>query len=205
MRRFALEYRVQFRPVGRGYGLTATLLRIDAPDAMAAGGAMAAIFAPLVGRPLEFIHDPQANKLLLRQAEAEALWKLLADEMVARAQKAKPGEARDVAAMLLDLPVDQREQLLFADLGQMLRFAGQRPGSDLAVSPGDAADDCSLVQLTGAEARDHGGPGFASKTVWLVNRESGLVHEQHEELTQRQESAGQAQLAARTIRRLIPE
>jgi hypothetical protein len=205
VRRFGLEYRVQFHSVGRGYGLTATLLRIDTPNAMAAGGAMAAIFAPLVGRSLEFFYDADANKLLLRRAEADALWKLLADEMVARAQKAKPGEARDVAKMLLDLPVGQREQMLFADLGEMLRFAGQRPGLDLSVSPGDGAGDCTKVRLTGNEGWIHGGPGFYASTSWLVDRASGLVHEQREELTQRQDGVAQAQLAARTIRRLAPE
>ena len=205
MRRFGLEYRLQFHPVGRGHGLTATLLRIDTPDAMAAGSAMAAIFAPLVGRPLEFVYDANANKLMLRRAEADALWQLLADAMVARAEKAKPGEARGVAAMLLDFPVGQREQMLFADLGQILRFAGQSPGTDLAVSAGAAAGDCHVVKLTGKEGWTHGGPGIYSDTIWLVDRHSGLVNEQREDVSQRHDGDAKLHLAARTIRRLTPE
>ena len=205
MRRFGLEYRVQFHAVGRGHGLSATLLRIDAPDAMAAGDAMAAIFAPLVGRPLEFFYDSNANKLLLRQAEADALWKLLADEMVTRAQAARPPEARGVAAMLLNLPAGQREQMLFSDLGQILRFAGQRPGIDLTVTNSEAAGDCRVVKLTGNEGWTHGGPGFYTNTIWLIDRGSGLVTEQREDVSQRHDGDEKLHLAARTIRRMTPE
>lgn len=205
MRRFGLEYRVQFHAVGRGHGLTATLLRIDTPDAMAAGNAMAAIFAPMIGRPLEFVYDADAGKLLLRKAEADALWKLLTDEMVARAEKAKPGEARGVAAMLLDLPVGQREATLFADLGQMLSFAGQSPGTDLKLLTGTASDDCQLVRVASHSGWTNGGPGFYTDTIWLVDAHTGLVREQHEEVTQLLEAAEKPVLAARTVRRLVPE
>jgi hypothetical protein len=205
MRRFGLEYRIRFHAVGSGHGLTATLLRIDTPDAMAAGSAMAAIFAPLVGRPLEFFYDANANQLFLRKAEADALWNLLADEMVTRARSAKPGEARGVAAMLLDLPVGQREQMLFADLGQMLRFVGRGPGADLSVSTGDSADGCRVVKLTGNAGWIHGGPGLYTNTIWLVDRHSGLVNEQREDVSQRHDGDEKLHLAARTIRRLTPE
>jgi hypothetical protein len=205
MQRFALEYRVQFHAVGRGHGLTATLLPVDTPDAMVAGSAMAAIFAPLVGRPLEFFYDANANQLFLRKAEADALWKLLSDEMVARAQTAKPGEARGVAAMLLDLPVGQRESMLFADLREIMRFVGRAPGTDLAVQSGEPAGDCGVVKLTGIEGLTHGGPGFYTKTIWLVDRRSGLVTEQRVDVSQRHDGDEKLHLAARTIRRLTPE
>ena len=205
MRRFALEYRVQFHAVGRGHGMTATLVRIDTPDDMAAGSAMTAIFKPMVGRPLEFFYDANARTLLLRKAEGEALWKLLADEMVARAATAKPGEARDVAAMLLGLPVGQREAMLFADLGQILNFAGRSPGTELRRHPAEPGDGCRTVRLAGNEGWTHGGPGYYSDTVWLVDVETGLVREQREDVTQVTEAAGKPLLVARTVRRLTPE
>ncbi|MBA4748405.1 MAG: hypothetical protein H2056_06805 [Sphingopyxis sp.] len=204
-RRFGLEYRMQFHAVGRGHGLTATLLHIHAPDAMAAGNAMAAIFEPLVGRPVEFVYDANAGRLLLRKDVADALWKLLADETVTRAEKAEPGEARSVAAMLLDLPVGQRESTLFGDFGQMLSFAGQSPGSDLMASIPAVDGDCRLVRLTGRSGGTHGGPGFQTDTLWLVDVQTGLVHEQREEVTQVLEASEKPVLAARTVRRLIPE
>ncbi len=205
MQRFGLEYRVQFHAVGRGHGLTATLLRIDTTDATAAGGAMAAIFAPLVGRPLEFFYDADTRRLVLRQSEADALWKLLADGMVSRAAHAKPGEARDVAAMLLDLPVGQREAMLFSDLGQMLPFAGQSPGSDLSIKAGDSAGDCRLVRLSGLEGSIHGGPGIYRQLAWLVDVETGLLRERNEEVTQVFAAPQKPVLAARTVLRLKPE
>lgn len=205
LRRFGLEYRVQFHAVGRGHGLTVTLLTIDAPGAMRAGDAMAAIYKPMVGRPLELFYDADADKLHMSKAEADALWKHFADESAARAQTAKPGEARAVPALLLDLPVGQREQMLFTDLAQMLSFAGRSPGTDLTVPAGDPEVDCRLVRLTGTGRWAHGGPGFSAQTIWMIDRESGLVQEQREEVLLRPNADSAPQLAARTIRRLVPE
>lgn len=203
--RFGLEYRVQFHSVGRGHGMTATLLRIDAPEAMAAGSAMAAIFAPLVGRPLEFVYDANAGKLLMSKDEADALWKLLADEMLARAANAKPSEARDVSAMLLDLPVGQREAMLRSDLNEMLRFVGRQPGRDVLVTRGNLDGDCNLVRLAEHTAISHPSPGYYVNYDWLVDADTGLVVEQREEFTHVQSHPKSPLLAARTSRRLTPE
>jgi hypothetical protein len=205
VRRFALEYRVQFHRDADGQSMTATLLRSDVPDALAAGSAMTAIFAPLVGRPLVFHYDATSRRLLLRQADADALWKQLADDMVARAHGAAPGEARGVAAMLLDLPVGQRETILFADLGKLFSFAGQAPGPGLTVRPGGRSGDCSVIEITGQEGWAHGGPGYVSQTLWLIDAASGLLREQREDVTHMEGTGDKAVLAVRTLRRLAPE
>lgn len=204
MRRFGLEYRVQFHAVGRGHGLTATLLAVDKPEAMYAGDAMAAIFAPIVGKPLEFVFDAQANKLMLRQSEAEALWQHFVRESAARAQAAKPGEARDLAAMMLEIPAAQREQMLFADLDHMLRFAGQAKGADVTVSVA-MGGDCRLLQLTEQQGESDGALGRHALVTWLVEAESGLVREQREEVSLRPNADTPPHLASRTTRRLTPE
>ena len=107
--------------------------------------------------------------------------------------------------MLLDMPVGQREAMLFSDLGQMLVFAGQSPGSDL--KPAGARTDgvCHLVHLAGHSGGTHGGPGFTTDTNWLIDARTGLVHEQREVVTQQLEASEKPVLAARTTRRLTPE
>lgn len=205
MRRFGLEYRLQFHAVGRGHGLTVTLLAIDKPEAMHAGDEVAAIFAPIVGRPLEFVYDAAANKPMLRQSEAEALWLHFTSESAARAQAGKPGEARDLVAMMLELPAEQREQLLFADLGHMLRFMGQPLGADVTARRGGPSGDCRLVQLAAQQGPIDGGAGRYAEVTWLVEVESGLVREQHEQVSLRPSADELLHLASRTTRRLVPE
>lgn len=205
MRRFGLEYRLLFHTVGRGHGLTVTLIAVDKPEAMHAGDAMAAIYAPIVGKPLEFVVDANANKLMLRQSEADALWDHFAKESAVRAQTAKPGEGRDLVAMMLDIPAEQREQILFADLAHMLRFMGKPLGTDVMVHPVNPPGDCRHVKLAAHHAAGDGGPVRNVQVTWSVEAASGLVREQSEEVSLHPNGAEASHVASRTTRRLTPE
>lgn len=205
MRRFGLEYRLLFHAIGRGHGLTATLISVDKPEAMHAGDALAAIFTPIIGKPIEFVIDTDANKLMLRQSEADALWDHFAKESAARAQTANPREGRDLVAMMLDIPATQREQILFADLGHMLRFIGKPLGADVTVYPGNPSGDCRHVQLAAQQDTGDDGTGRNVQVTWSVEVASGLVREQHEEVSLHPEGAEASHLASRTTRRLTPE
>lgn len=205
VQRFGLEYRVQFHPVGRAHGLTVTLVAIDSPRSMRAGDVMTAIFSPIVGRPLELLFDADAHQLHLSSADADALWQHFADEAAGRAQAATPGEARLLSSMLLDLPVHRREQMLFADLEQMLQFAGRSPQADPALLPGESGAGCRLMRLVGNGGSPSGSAGPSFKRIWQIDLMSGLVEEQREEVHMQENAAEPPRLAARTIRRLRPE
>jgi hypothetical protein len=180
--RFALEYEVGFYPVGRGLGMTATLVRIDAPQGMAAGGAMRAIFAPLLQQPVDLLVDSETGALALR--DGDALWRRLADDMATRAARG-PDEGRALSSALLALPRAEREAMLVADLALMLRFGGRTlvGGGTLAAMAGrppDRTADCAIILDEDATDTAAGG-NMRRKIRWQIDPATGLVHEQSEE------------------------
>lgn len=200
--RFKLAYRVQFHSIGRGNGMTATLVSVNAPVAMPAGQAMEAIMTPLVGLPVSCLVDVERGVLTVR--EADALWQMLADGMIPRAQSAQPDEARQLARSLLALPAQEREALLVADLRHMLRFAGQEPAKGFNPSR-DLAANCNLLQLEQQSFSTDDAKTFSFHTRWLVDASTGLVSEQSEEQRRRSLADAWTVLDGTTIRRLTRE
>ena len=199
---FKLAYRVQFHSIGRGYGMTATLVSVNAPVAMPAGQAMEAILSPLVGLPVSFLVDVERGVLTVR--ESDALWQMLASGMIPRAQSAQPDEARQLARSLLALPVQEREALLAADLRHMLRFAGQQPEADFNPSR-DRATNCNLLQLEKQSFSTDDAMTISFHTRWLVDASTGLVSEQSEEQWRRSFADAWTVLDGTITRRLAPE
>lgn len=205
---FTLTYRLQFAEAGRGLRLTATLLRLERPAKGGAGPAMTDLLAPLVGRPMDFLLGKDGQDLMLH--DGDALWAAVERDLRDHSIEAPVAEGRELAQLLIRLPPASREDLLAADIRQMLRFAGQAwaPSFTIAAPPGPAPQpgDCRLVTLVDAtRAAASGARAADDRQIWQIDRATGLVREHRNEIWQAPGDGQTPQLVARTRRTLTPE
>jgi hypothetical protein len=201
--RYTMEYRLLFRPEGRGQRLTATLVRLDLANASGAGGAIQAMLGPLAGRPVEYLVSGDGKSLLMQ--DSDQLWQDVTADIAASAARAPTAEARQVGAILTALPPAEREAMLSADIRQLLRFAGRDWTRSYAQAAGGGDADCTLLTLIEPVSAAAPPSGIATERRWQVDRATGLVRLQSEVRWPPSANGAAREPAVRTVRILSSE
>jgi hypothetical protein len=176
---FQTIYGLQFTREDRGYRLTVTLMKIGSSPHGQAGGAMAAILAPMLNRPVEYSVGTDGATLIMR--DGDKFWQAVADDIRRHAQQSPVPEGRAMGQLLHALPPAQREAALSADIRQMLRFAGRDWTGSYDRAPETDVPPCTFARFVSQPYKDGSGPAFSVQHRWDVELATGLVRQHREQ------------------------
>lgn len=165
---------------------------------------MHAILGPLVGRPVSYRVGADGQMLWLKNGDA--LWRAIEQDLSAAAKRAGPGDGQSVDALLTQLTPLQREDLLSADIRQMLRFAGRDWTAEYMVAdPATVVANCDQIALIGKAAPLPAAALIESRRHWQVDRATGLVRQYDDDQWLRRGQESAPERGAMTRRILMPE
>lgn len=170
---FSLVYALQWQAAGRGYRLDATLRRIESDARPELVRGLTGLFQPLIGETVSYLVDAGGRNIAL--ADPAQTWARVAQRTQDLATAADAPEAKQVAALLANLPEAEREKMITADIRALVAPANvaipaiegahvsiRQEGAKRIVTKTERADGSSATPL-------------AVDMSWTIDTASGLV------------------------------
>ncbi|WP_447760345.1 hypothetical protein [Sphingopyxis panaciterrae] len=173
---FSLVYALQWQRAGRGYQLVATLRRIDSDARPEVARALTAVLQPLVGEPMTYLVAPDGSSIDL--VDAEGLWERAIARTQALGAAAGQGEAKQMAALIAALPVEQRNEFATADIRALVVPANNAipapGGTNVSIRYDGAIKMVAEVERDSLATEGEGRPLEIDK-LWTIDTLTGLV------------------------------
>ena len=181
---FVLHYDLVWQPAGRGFELKARLTRITSDAPLAVRRVTTGLMAPLIGVAVNYLVSADGSRIDL--VDADHVWALAVPGAARLGQTTPQDEANAMAAVLMTLPLAERNQLLTADVRALVAqanpaiprtAAGGPPGS--AISIRAQGKYTVIAKHDTATALAASGPvGALPLTIvstWTIDDGTGLV------------------------------
>lgn len=162
-------YDLQWRRIGRGIELTATLRGVESDARPELAAALTRMLQPLVGQPIAYLVAPDGSSIDM--VDPDALWQRVLGQVHAEAATAARPEARQTANLLAALPLAERDRIATADIRALVAAANP------AVR-GEVPGGTGLHTVTRAEVSAVGAQPLKIGMAWTIDRATGLVVEE---------------------------
>lgn len=173
---FSLTYALQWQRAGRGYQLVATLQRIDSDARPEVTRALTAVLQPLVGEPMTYLVAPDGSRVEL--IDADALWERAMARTQALGATAGQAEARQMAALIAALPIEQRNEMASADIRALVAPANAAipasGGASVSIRHDGAMQMVAQVERESLAAGGADQP-LETDNLWTIDTATGLV------------------------------
>ena len=204
---FSLVYGLEWRRVGRGYQLDATLDRIESDARPEVTRALTAVLQPLVGEKLVYLVAPDGSGIDL--VDADRLWDRALTGTAAAGTGVEEDEARQIAAMIASLPAAERDRLATADIRALVAPA------NAAIPVEKTSFSVSIVQTDGLQTiakveppavptgSADGARPVQVDMLWTVDTATGLVMREQKQSWLIEAGSGARTLVEERVRALV--